>query len=120
MDDLVKYELNFNVGDIYKVGKFFWIEENNYIGFSKDASHAHGLKRCGSVNTQCKIKILGFEEDDVVVELITEVIPKGASAANGAIFMLPLSQILSWPELLKQNNKRQKFLKMLCRKYCSY
>lgn len=93
------------VGYEYPVGAFFWIDSP--IGFTVDAEHGHGLQDGGSVDIDCRVRVLSIDSEVIAtVALIRPTKPYGAKAAHGAIFTLSLDKIRSWPELIKKREEQ--------------
>ena len=106
----------FEVGQRVKVGEFFWIGEDNHIGFDTDAFHGHGHRdhTGGSVEIGCTVTIRGFEEvkgrNMAVVRLDRPATPYGAPAPIGQLFLIPISVMQKWPELLEKSDAHQERL----------
>lgn len=94
-------------GSTHKVGGFFWINDNDFIGYAPGATHGHGLpKSPGSVDDCCTVKILKVGETHSIVQLDRHEIPFGARAPIGTVFQIPNTMILSWPAMLRARNDR--------------
>ena len=113
----------FEVGQKVKVGEFFWIGQGNHIGFETDAFHGHGHEdhTSGSVEIGCTVTIRGFEEvkgrNMAVVRLDRPATPYGAPAPIGQLFLIPISVMQKWPELLEKSDAHQERRKALAVKY---
>lgn len=105
------------VGSHHIVGEFFWTSEETCIGFSKDAHHGHGLSFGGSIDAGDVVEVLGIEGIYAVVKALKKRVPYGAPCPSGMIFMMPVSQILSWPDKVKKDNDKQLFRDCMARKY---
>ena len=113
----------FEVGDVVKVGGFFWIPEDAHIIFDSDAYHLHGVRDYtgGLVDTDCILTIRGFEtvrgQRMAVVRLDWRRPPAGAEAPNGQVFLIPISQMQQWPEMLKKIEAHETAREALAEKY---
>ncbi|MGM0584230.1 MAG: hypothetical protein ACQEUZ_06235 [Pseudomonadota bacterium] len=95
------------VGEEHQVGEFFWIDDSRWLGFAENAKHGHGLKNGGSVDERCKVRVLAVREGMAAVVLIRDGKPFGAPAAHGAMFEIPVQQILSWPDKIAAREKHE-------------
>ena len=113
----------FEVGDVVKVGRFFWIPADAHIDFDSDAYHMHGLcdHTSGSVDPDCVVTIRGFEtwrgQRMAVVRLDRRGSPAGALAPNGQVFLIPISQMQQWPEMLEKIAAHESARAALAKKY---
>ena len=113
----------FEVGQRVRVGRFFWIGKDSHIGFDTDARHAHGCTghTDGSVDIGCTLTIRGFENVDgrdmAVVRLDRPKLPAGAPAPIGQVFLIDISAMQEWPELLEMRDAREERRVALAEKY---
>ena len=86
-----------HVNDVIRVKKFFWIPDKDFIGYTADAKHGHGLQdNPGSVDEGCYLKIIKISYPHAVVELERPEMPYGAPAPIGTLFKFPLREMHSW------------------------
>ena len=101
----------FEVGQKVKVGGFFWIREEDHIGFEAVAFHgpAHKDYTPGAVDIGRTVTIRGFEKvkgcDMAVVRLDRATTPFGHSAPTGQLFLIPISVMQKW---LKFNDHQER------------
>ena len=101
----------FEVGQKVKVGGFFWIREEDHIGFEAVAFHgpAHKDYTPGAVDIGRTVTIRGFEKvkgcDMAVVRLDRTTTPFGHSAPTGQLFLIPISVMQKW---LKFNDHQER------------
>lgn len=100
-------------GQEIPVGQFFWIRSG--IGFAENAHHGHGIDRDrvaspGSADVDCKVRVLRVDGDFATVVLLRPKVPYGAPAPHGTIFVLPVEEILRWPELSAERQRKQRAL----------
>ena len=113
----------FKVGDVVRVGAFFWIRKENHISFDSDVYHYHGVEDStgGSVDIDCELTIRGFEtwrdERMAVVRLDRQGSPSGAMAPNGQVFLIPVRQMQRWPQMLKEIAAHESQRMALAKKY---
>lgn len=100
------------------MGKFFWISEEDLIGFDSDAEHGHGIDS-GSVDEDCTLEVRGYEGNKLVVSLRRPVVPYGAPAAIGTVFMINEETVLSWPSAIAARSEKEKERKRLAGKFCT-
>ena len=92
----------FEVGQKVKVGGFFWIREEDHIGFEAVAFHgpAHKDYTPGAVDIGRTVTIRGFEKvkgcDMAVVRLDRTTTPFAHSAPTGQLFLIPISVMQNW------------------------
>ena len=94
------------VGNKYKVGEFFWIDHENFLGMSSRFAHGNcdDHKYCGSMDIYDLVEVRKhFKENLYVVEklLSKNGMPYGARSAIGTLFLITEEQILSWKEKLE-------------------
>ena len=107
------------VGAKIEVGGFFWINENDLIGFDKDAAHGNCTDySTGCVDIGCLVTIRGVEGNYAVVRLDRPSMPHGSQAPIGAVFQIPVSVIKSWPEKLRLHRDHEAQRSKLASKYC--
>jgi hypothetical protein len=96
---MVYKNMKLTIGSKRTVGKFFWVKDEDCIGFDKDAYHGHGLDYGGSVDKGDVVEILGHEPDGMVVVKVYKDTKNlyGALCPHGMVFLMKESQILSWP-----------------------
>lgn len=113
--------MDIKIGDVIKVGKFFWIDEDDFIGYDSNAKHGHGLDkdRCiGSANNHCSVEVRGFLEGKVVFSLMRPETPYGAEAPIGTVFMIDREVIeKEWWECVR-SAEREKQRKALAEQFC--
>jgi hypothetical protein len=100
-------------GQEIPAGEFFWIESG--VGFAENACHGQGINRDrvsspGSADTDCKVRVLRVDGDFATLVLIRPRTPYGAPAPHGTIFVLPVEQILRWPEIAAERERKQRAL----------
>lgn len=93
------------VGETHEVGEFFWIDKGSWIGFAGNATHGNCLSEGGSVDTSCTVRILAIKNDYAAVVVSRPKTPYGAQCAHGAIFQMPVVDILAWRQ--KNTDRRQ-------------
>ena len=97
------------VGQEFPVGGFFWID--TCLGFAENARHGHGIdqgRRPGSADTDCRVRILRIDGNAATVVLLRREMPYGALAPHGTIFLLPVEQILRWPEMAAERERQER------------
>lgn len=90
------------VGQAYRVGKHFWIEDA--YGYAEGAYHGHGkheehnFDNCaGSADTDARVGVLADNGNGQVrCVLLRDSVPYGALAAHGTLFTITKMQIRSW------------------------
>src|SRR6056297_3273384 len=97
----------FSIGDMIEVEQFFWIDDDDLIGFDDDAEHGHVIDS-GSVDIGCKLEIRGLSETHAVVRLHRPSIPYGAPAAIGTVFWIDLDTMRSWPQMAEARKAKAK------------
>ena len=105
------------IGQYYVVGQFFWIDEDDCIGLDDDAVHGNGMDLGGSVSPGDMVRVLGFEGNAAVVKVLKKNVPYGAPCPHGMIFMMPISQIMSWPQHVARRQAEEARRADLARKY---
>lgn len=112
--------MTFEVGDVIKVGEFFWIRDDDFIGYDRNAEHGHGLDKrsAGSVDKDCEVEVRGFSNGKVVVSLIRPSVPYGAPAPIGTVFMIEASKINSWGGKLVKSAEKEKKRAILAKEFC--
>ena len=96
-------------GDIYRVGDSHWVKDEDFIGFTRDAKHGHGLKRGGSFGIGTKVVVLQVLDDNSCdVSLIRSDLPFGAQAPHGIIFTLSQDTIRGWASNIEAAAKKEK------------
>lgn len=108
--------MSFPVGDEVQVGRFMWVE--NHIGFDRDAVHGHGLRKGGSIDTDCTVEVRGTYEDKVVLKLNRGSMPFGAQAAIGTVFCVSMSEFDSWPKLIEKEDASSHRVSCLAEVFC--
>ena len=113
----------FEIGDVVRVGEYFWISKYEHIGFDSDAQHAGVVAEhpSGSVDTDCRLTIRGFEtwrgDDVAIVRLDRKLSPRGDMAPRGQVCAVSISQMQKWPEMLKKVDAHERERKALVKKY---
>lgn len=111
----------FKVGDVIKVGEFFWIKESDFIGFDKGAKHGYGIERdrgTGSVDEMCSLEVRGFIRGEIVVCLMRPEIPYGAPAPIGTVFKISPYVLKSWGPKIRRAKSRDVEMDALSRQFC--
>lgn len=103
--DMVGAPEGIAIGRTYPVGGFFWIRDEDLIGFDFDAQHCHG-KNAGSVEFGCTVTVRGFKDGRAIVRLDRPSMPAGAEAAIGTVFKISLAKMEAWPEAIAKRELR--------------
>lgn len=109
--------MEIKIDAVIPVPDFFWIPEEDFIGFDQHALHDDKLKS-GSVDEGCSLEIRHIEHGRAIVSLIRPTTPYGAQAAVGTVFWIDVSRMDRWPDLMARNAEKEKRRSDLAARFC--